>query len=50
MDHLSEDDRAPDAVLNRYITLSPSKRARINGQVTRISDVLHDSLTGFNLN
>jgi len=51
VDHLlDEQDKTPDAVLNRYITLSPSKRARINGQATRISTVLYTTLTGFDFN
>lgn len=48
VDHLlSADDKAPDAVLSRYITLDKSQRPRINGKAERVNAVLHTSLTGF---
>ncbi|GEM_PF-530634 len=46
---LSPDDKAPDAVLNRYITLGKSQKPRINGKQERVTPVLYTSLTGFNL-
>uniref|UniRef100_UPI0028AA609B hypothetical protein n=1 Tax=Leclercia sp. TaxID=1898428 RepID=UPI0028AA609B len=46
---LSPDDKAPDAVLNRYITLGKSQKPRINGKQERVTPVLYTSLTGFDL-
>lgn len=50
VDHLlSPDDKASDAVLNRYVTMGKSQRARINKKAERITSVLYTSLTGFDL-
>jgi len=46
---MSPDVKAPDAVLNRYITMGKSQRARINKKAERITPVLYTSLTGFDL-
>lgn len=47
VDHLSKDDKAPDAVLNRFITLGKSERSRINESVERVTPVKYCSRTGF---
>lgn len=48
VDHLLDSqDKTPDEVLNRYITLGKSERSRINGNVERLTPVKYLSLTGF---
>jgi hypothetical protein len=48
VDHLLDSqDKTPDEVLNRYITLGKSERSRINGSVERLTPVKYLSLTGF---
>ncbi|MCT4705114.1 hypothetical protein MUA03_04210 [Enterobacteriaceae bacterium H16N7] len=43
----SKDDKAPDAVLNRFITLGKSERSRINESVERVTPVKYYTRTGF---
>lgn len=48
LDHLLDSqNKTPDEVLNRYITLGKSERSRINGSVERLTPVKYLSLTGF---
>lgn len=48
VDHLLDSqDKTPDEILNRYITLGKSERSRINGSVERLTPVKYLSLTGF---
>jgi len=50
VDHLMNGaDKSADAVLNRYITMGKSQRARIDKKAERITPVLYTSLTGFDL-
>lgn len=50
VDHLMNGaDKSADAVLNRFITMGKSQRARINKKAERITPVLYTSLTGFDL-